>query len=209
MHIIQELEGLIGWVIKQILIVAGLIFAAAAAPVILIVLPQLLLITSPKSDFQSLVLIFIWTTPVAVSLWMAFLCHIHSIRLWVRRGQSPEWFKAHGGFVRVNIRSTGYMFLGLFGSFVCEMLLLLSFKYIPYGSFSGAARYSLWFALFPFAAFTPVLLLLFKRGNYSEPLRLKADDPQWLAYLEVLRAEEAAKAVRKSDDNFLKGMGIA
>jgi hypothetical protein len=209
MHIIEELEGLIGWVIKQILLVVGLLIAGAATPAILIVLPQLLLITSPNSDFLGLAITFIWAAPVAVAIWMMALCHAHSIRLWVRRDQSQDWQKDHGGWMRTNMKSTRYMFLGLFGSFVCEMLLLLSFKFVSYSSFSGVARYSLWFALFPFAAFAPVLLLLYKRRNYNEPLRLKADDPQWLAYLETLRVEEAAQAARKSDDDFLKGMGIA
>src|SRR5579863_7066536 len=109
MHIIQELEGLIGWVIEQILLVVGVVLAAAAAPVILLVLPQLLLITSPKSDFLELTLIFIWTTPVAVALWMMALCHAHSIRLWMRRGNdSTGWSKEHGGFMRTNVKSTGY-----------------------------------------------------------------------------------------------------
>ena len=208
MHIIQEIQQAIQWVVKQVLLIAGLFLVAAIAPIILAVLPQVLIIRNPQGDFSGLAQLFIWATPVSVAIWMAVLCHWHSIQLWRRQGKRAEWREAHGGFIHVQLVSTGYMFLGLFGSIVCEMLFIAAFKQVPYGMF-GVPRFSLWFALFPFVAFAPVIFLLYKRRNYDEPLRLKADDPVWLAYLETLRVKAKEQAIRTDDDNSLKNMGIS
>jgi len=37
-------------------------------------------------------------------------------------------------------------------------------------SFDGASAFMVWFAVFPFAAFAPVLVLLYKRRNYTEAM---------------------------------------
>jgi len=157
MHIIQEIKEMIGWVVKQALLIIGVIIVAAIAPVIL----TLLVIQNPQGGFDFFDQIFILLlTPLSVGLWMAFLCHWHSIRLWRRNGKRAEWREAHGGFIHVQLVSTGYMILGIFGSFACEILYMLAFRYGVFNSL----------LLFPFAAYTPVLVLLYKRRNYSEEM---------------------------------------
>ena len=167
-HVIREIQQAIWWLIKQVLLFVAFVATAAITPVILAVLPQLLILHNPSGDFSALAEAFVFLTPLSVALWMAFLCHWHSIRLWQREGKFSEWREAHGGFVSRNVKSTGFMFIGLIGSFVCEILFLITFQHVPYAAFDGAARFRLWFALFPFAAFAPVILLLVKRRNYSE-----------------------------------------
>jgi hypothetical protein len=173
MRIIQEIEGAIGWVIKQVLLFVAFVFTAAIAPIVLAVLPQVLIIRNPQGDFAWLAEVFVWVTPLSVGFWMVVLCHWHSIRLWQREGKftgtfGSEWREAHGGIVLTNVKSMCFMVLGLFGSFLFEILFLIAFKHVPFEMFDGAARFRLWFALFPFAAFLPVILLLLKRQNYDE-----------------------------------------
>ena len=52
MHIIQEIKEMIGWVVKQVLLIVGFIIVAAIAPVILAVLPQVLISQDPQGDFS-------------------------------------------------------------------------------------------------------------------------------------------------------------
>jgi len=172
MYIIQEIEEVIGWVIKQVLLLAGVLLAVAIAPVILAVLPQVLIARNPQGNFSGLAQLFFWVTPLSVAFWMAVLCHFHSIRLWLREGKdSSEWRDAHGGFWHTNLKSTGFMVLGFFGSVACEILFVYMFRRLPYGLFDGAARFRLWFALFPFAAFAPVILLFLWRWLRNRKIR--------------------------------------
>jgi len=153
---------MIGWVVKQALLIIGVIIVAAIAPVILTVL----VIQNPQGGFDFFDQIFILLlTPLSVGLWMAFLCHWHSIRQWQRMGKptgtfGSEWREAHGGRIHTSLKSVGFGLFGIFGSFVCEILYMLAFRYGVFNSL----------LLFPFAAYTPVLVLLYKRRNYSEEM---------------------------------------
>jgi hypothetical protein len=124
MHIIQEIKEMIGWVVKQALLIIGVIIVASIAPVILTVL----VIQNPQGGFDFFGQIFIWLlTPMSVGLWMAYFCWFHSQRLWRRMGKPmSEWRDAHGGFIGINLKSTGFMLLGIFGSFACEILYMLA-----------------------------------------------------------------------------------
>ena len=55
MHIIQEIKEMTGWVIKQVLLIIGVIIVAAIAPVILTVL----VIQNPQGGFDFFDQIFI------------------------------------------------------------------------------------------------------------------------------------------------------
>lgn len=152
-------------VVKFVALCGTLALAAAIAPIVLFVLPQVLRLRNPSGDFSGLAQLFFWASPFSVALWMAFLCHWHSRRLWRREGKDmSEWREAHGGFVGINVKSTGFMFLGLFGSFACEILFLIAFGHV----YSEQYGLRLWFALFPFVAYAADILLLIKRRNYSE-----------------------------------------
>jgi hypothetical protein len=163
MHIIQEIKQLVWFVVKNLLLVAALLLWAAIAPGIRFLLPQVLIVRNPQGDFAWLCWVFVLATPFSVALWMAFLTHWHEIRLAQREGRLDAW-REENGLLQRNIQATGFMFLGLFGSLACEFLFSFAFYHVvPYDMFEGASRYSLWFALFPFAAYAPVILLLIKR----------------------------------------------
>ncbi len=165
MNIIREIKEVIGLVVKQMLLIGAIIVGASIAPVIIVVLPQVLILQYPQGNFSMLAQLYFWATPVAVSMWMAFLCNWSSIRLWKQSGEGnvSEWREANGGFLRVNMKSTGFMMLGGFGSFVCEFAFLIAFGHVH-----STAQYRLWFALFPFVAFAPVILLQVKRYYSGE-----------------------------------------
>ncbi len=68
-----------------------------------------------------------------------------------------------GDFSGTVAKATFYMFGGLVASFFFEMLFLSLFRFAPYSLFSSASRFALWFVLFPFATFAPVILLWLRR----------------------------------------------
>ncbi len=160
-------------VVAQVLQLMAFVIVAALAPAILVVLPLCLIWQNPSQHLTWLAQTFFWTAPLSCAFYMVVLCHWHSVRQWRREGRDlgpagSKWREAHGGMVRTVGKSTGFMLLGLFGSFFCEILFMIAFKYVPFEMFDGAARLKLWFVMFPFAAFAPVLLLLLKRRNDSE-----------------------------------------
>jgi hypothetical protein len=167
MLIIQQIKELVGWLIKQMLLIGGVLILIALAPFIIAVLPQVLILQNPQGDFSGLATFFVFIVPIAVSMWMAWFANWSSKNMYRKSGgEMWVWRELHGGFLGTNIKSTIFMFLGGFGSFVSGLLFTFLFhKCVPY-SLANAYRYSLWFALFPFAAFAPVLLLQVKR-HYS------------------------------------------
>jgi hypothetical protein len=65
-------------------------------------------------------------------------------------------------------KATIYMFAGLFASFFFEILLLTAFRFLPFEWFDSASPYALWFALFPFSTFAPVIVLWLRRSRREE-----------------------------------------
>jgi hypothetical protein len=190
MHIIQEIQQLIWSVVKFALLMLGLLLVAAIAPAILAVLPQILIAQNPQGDFAWLCWVFVIVTPLTVALWMAFLTHWHEIRLAQREGRLDAW-REENGLLQRNIEATGFMFLGLFGSVACEFLFSYAFyRLVPY---EGAARFHLWFALFPFAAYAPVILLCVCRWLRNRKIRSFTSQPS------SALPEQIAKAVEEGD----------
>lgn len=66
-------------------------------------------------------------------------------------GRLHERRRDRGGLLVTVAKETSWMFLGVFGSFFCEMASLIVFRRVPYAIFDGTARLRLWFALFPLA----------------------------------------------------------
>lgn len=179
MFIITQLKELALFVIKNIIILIALVGVSLIAPFVLAILPQVILFQNPQADVANMGLFFFWVTPWCVAVWMIFLCQFHSARLWQQEGKEfgawgTNWRKAHGGIFRTAGKSTGFMLLGFFGAFASEVAFLL----LTHGHRFNLVQKHLWFAAFPFVAFAPVILLLFKRRNYSEsrPADLKATE---------------------------------
>jgi hypothetical protein len=144
------------------------------APVGFFVLPLVMIARNPHDDFSGLAQFFFWTGPLSCALWMLLSCHWQSVRHWQRMGRLDTWRQDHGGLVRTVTKATGYMFGGLFASFFFEMVFLCVFRFAPYSLFGSASRFALWFALFPFATFAPVILLWLVRWRRGRRERLSA-----------------------------------
>lgn len=129
------------------------------APVGFVVLPLALIAAHPQDNFSGLAQFFVWTGPLSCAFWMLVSCHWQSVRQWRRMGRLNTWRQDHGGLLRTVTKATVYMFAGLFGSFCFEILFLCVFRFAPYSLFSSASRFALWFVLFLFSTFAPVILL--------------------------------------------------
>jgi hypothetical protein len=51
-----------------------------------------------------------------------------------------DWRRDHGGLLVTLTKATAWMFLGLFGSFLCEIAFLIAFRRVPHAMFDGTAR---------------------------------------------------------------------
>lgn len=218
MVIIHQIRSAIGWIVAETLLVGAGCLLAVIAPAVLFALPLVLLVLNPRGDYRDLAQLFVFLTPVSVMFYMGVMCHYHSLLLWKLQGKdlgsgSANWREAQGGWVRTLSKSFGFMALGLFGSFACELLFEFGFQF---ANVSGTARHALWFALFPFAAFAPVILLLWKRRNYAEKQRYPQQgwsERRRLASSELytdaeLEAEEAEMRAKR-DAKFLKELGVS
>lgn len=158
-------------VVAQVLQLMAFVIVAALAPAILVVLPLCLIWQNPSQDLTWLAQTFFWTAPLSCAFYMVVLCHWHSVRQWRREGRDlgpagSKWREAHGGMVRTVGKSTGFMLLGLFGSFLCEIAFLIAFRRVPYAMFDSTARLRLWFALFPLACYFPLFAAWFWRRRH-------------------------------------------
>jgi len=156
------------------------------APAIFVVLPLVLIVAHPHDNFSGLAQLFVWTGPLSCAFWMLVSCHWPSVRQWQRMGRLDSWREDHGGLLCTVTKATVYMFAGLFASFFFEILFLLAFRVVLFELVSGAARYVLWFALFPFSAFAPVILLWLWRWQRGRNDQLRAA----LFYTKNLRSNQ-------------------
>jgi hypothetical protein len=172
MDILGSVGKLFWDIVAQVFWFMAFVIVAALAPMILVALPLWLLWQNPNADLVWLEQVVFYVAPFSCAFYMVVLCHWHSVRYWQRMGYDlgtlgSNWREAHGGIFCTTGKAILFMVVGLVGSYLFEVLYILAFQYVPY-SFPGRVRVALGFALFPFAAFAPVILLLVKRRNYSE-----------------------------------------
>jgi len=98
-----------------------------------------------------------WFGPLSAGFWVLVYSQWSSAMAWQRMGRLHEWRRDHGGLLVTVTKATAWMFLGLFGSFLCEIAFLMAFRRVPYAMFDGTARLRLWFALFPLACYFPLV----------------------------------------------------
>jgi len=98
-----------------------------------------------------------WFGPLSASFWVLVYSQWSSAMAWQRMGRLHQWRSDHGGLLVTVTKATAWMFLGLFGSFLCEIAFLIAFRRVPYAMFDSTARLRLWFALFPLACYFPLL----------------------------------------------------
>jgi hypothetical protein len=97
-----------------------------------------------------------WFGPLSAGFWVLVYSQWSSAHAWNKMGRLHEWRRDHGGLLVTVTKATAWMFLGLFGSFLCEIAFLIAFRCVPYVMFDGTARLRLWFAVFPFACYFPL-----------------------------------------------------
>lgn len=130
----------------------------------------------------------LWATPFSCAFYMFFLSHWHSIRRWQREGKDlgimgSNWHAAHGGIVCTTLKSFFFMFVGLVGSFLFEILYLRTSNYIgidlslPDHGTEITLKYAFGYALLPTAAFAPVILLCLWRWFRNRELRRSLSPP--------------------------------
>ena len=139
-----------------------------AAPLLYLTIPFLLIAFDPHGYFSVLAGIYMLLGPLIAAFWMLVSCHWPTVRRARLEGRLSTWREDAGGYGRTMPKAFGFMFLGLFGSMIAEIVFCGMFS-VPNGNPWGAALY---FATAPFATFAPVILLwLFRRMRRQKEYR--------------------------------------
>jgi hypothetical protein len=91
--------------------------------------------------------IVFWAGPFTAAVLTLFASVLIGSRFWLGRAHVLAWRAGRGGYFRSVIRSTCWMFFGLFGSFACELAAV----FLP-------PRSSTVFHFFPVFTYAPVVL---------------------------------------------------
>jgi len=156
------MKGIVGFLTRMLVINIVLVPLMVLGP-LLFVVPFFCIAANPQDNFSGLAHLYFWLGPLSCAFYMLVSCHwqtMHRARL---EGRLSTWREDGGGIVRTVAKATLYMFGGLFASYVCEVLFVLAFSYVPHSAVSGVSREFLAFAIFPFATFAPVILLWMRR----------------------------------------------
>src|ERR1019366_4828489 len=68
-----------------------------------------------------------WFGPLSAGFWVLVYSQWSSAMAWQRMGRLKQWREDHGGFLCTIPRACGWLFLGIVGSFACEILFMLAF----------------------------------------------------------------------------------
>ena len=165
------MKGIVRFLVRMLVLNIVLVPIMVLGP-LLYVIPFFCIATNPQDNFSGLAQLYFWLGPLSAAFWMLVSCHWQTVRRAQREGRLETWRDSEGGIVCTVLKAFVYMVLGLFGSFVFEMLFLCVFRFRP----GNPCRDMLWFAILPFATFAPVLLLWLrrwmrdrKRGGLHQP----------------------------------------
>jgi len=129
------------------------VIVAALAPALLVALPLYLLRQNPNENLAWLAQAFFWTAPLSAGFWVLVYSQWSSAHAWNKMGRLKQWRDDHGGFLCTIPRACGWLLFGIVGSFLCEVAFGFAFRFVPHCE----SRLRLWMALFPFAAYFPLL----------------------------------------------------
>ena len=152
------MKGIVRFLIRMFVLNIVLVPIMVLGP-LLYVIPFFCIATNPRDNFSGLAQLYFCLGPLSAAFWMLLSCHwptVHRARL---EGRLSTWRETEGGIVWTVTKATAYMFAGLFGSFFFEIALVFFFPLLRVNRY----RTILWFALLPFAAYAPVLLLWLRR----------------------------------------------
>lgn len=157
--VIGTVEHLVKWALVQILLIFAMIAFALSAPLLFTVGALWLAVNCPyEAEFWGMA--YLLSGPVACAVWMSILSH------W------PDWvadWKARkaGGYIPRSFdqrahafgRGLGFMFSGLFGSFLAEGIVATAARCLHV----LPNHLVLFFSVAPFAVFAPCWLVVLRR----------------------------------------------
>lgn len=158
--LIRTINDLIKQVLKEILLLLGILMFGLSAPFLFTVGAEILVWQNP-TDISWGVSYFS-LGPFACAIWMVFICHWHTVRRWQRAGKLSTWRGDHGGIYSTVGKSVWFMISGFFGSAIAEgVFVVAAHQTLP----NEPARESrmIYFAIAPLFVFAPVLLVLLSR----------------------------------------------
>jgi hypothetical protein len=158
-------EQFVKWVLAELLFLLGLIAFGLSAPLLFTVGIEILAWSG--SNMQIWGVLYFLLGPFACAIWMVFICHWHSVRQWQRAGKLKTWRQDHGGIFQTVGKAVWFMFSGLFGSVLAEVIFCIGFGQVfPHRlnpQYLSPADAGLVFAIAPFFVFAPALLVLLSR----------------------------------------------
>ena len=183
--ILGSVEKLVWDVIAQVLWLLAFVAFVAAAPVLYFFFGYFCA-RSGSSDFP---MIYVFTSPLPVAVWMLFICRWRKIRQWQRAGKDlgvmgSNWREAEGGWTVSILKSFGIMFLAGLSSFAAQMLTVFWYVHLMgravfftplYMTDQTPHELTIFWSLMPLVAFSPVIVVLVSgwvwRRDYSrEPI---------------------------------------
>lgn len=164
--IIGTIQELIFRALKQILLLLGIILFGLLAPPLLTLGPEILVWQNPTG--MSWGAAYFLLGPFACAIWMAFICHWHSVRRWQRAGKLSAWREDQGDLCSTKGKSIWFMVSGFFSYAIAERVFLVAADQIFPQELTRESMMT-YFALAPLFAFAPPLVLLsrwIRRAEY-------------------------------------------
>lgn len=151
-------KELVKWALTQALLFLGIVTFGLSAPLLFTAGAEWLAWRYPA--YASIwAVAYLFAGPFACTFWMILICHWPAIRRARRAGRLRAWREDEGGYIRTMGKSFCFMILGFFGSAAAEGGLV----YAAHRVSVIPGHLMLFFAVAPFAAFAPVLLVLLSR----------------------------------------------
>src|SRR5271156_1228376 len=182
---LQSGESVTMDILGQVLWLLAFVAFVAAAPVLYFFFGHF----CARSGDATFPMIYVFTSPLPVAVWMLFICRWRKIRQWRRAGKDlgvmgSNWREAEGGWVVSILKSFGIMFLAGLSSFAAQMLTVFWYVHLMgravfftplYMTDPTPTDLTIFWSLMPLVAFSPVIVVLVSgwvwRRDYSrEPI---------------------------------------
>lgn len=152
------IEQLVKWVVKEALLLLGMVMFGLSAPLLFTVGAEWLAWKYPQYA-PTWAVAYLCAGPFACTFWMILVCHWQTVQRARKAGRLSTWREDEGGYVRTLGKSFCFMLFGFFGSAAAEGALV----YAAHRMSVIPGHLMLFFAVAPLAVFAPVLLVLLSR----------------------------------------------
>jgi len=118
-------KGLAGLIILNLILVPLMVMA----PVTYFVAPFYVIAHSDGGNISSFTIPYMCLGPLVSAFWMLVICHWRTVRRYrIENGTTKGWREAEGGWTHTMAKSIGFMFAGLFGSVLTEVVFAVLAK---------------------------------------------------------------------------------